>query len=755
MDDDRTGWSRRGDDVHTLKAGGDEAPLAPVLDGRYRIEARVGVGGMGEIYRARDLELGEVVAVKLLADARAAATLEQLRREVRLARRVTHENVVRVHDLGVEPDGALYLTMEYVDGVSLRERIEAGPVPRDEAVRIGREICDGLDAAHRSGVIHSDLKPANVLLRRSPEPARALLSDFGIARALGEAAAGRIAGTPPYMAPEQWAGERVGVWTDVYALGLVLYELFTGERLLGAVPGPGADGTIEAQVRARLPAPLADAVAESLARDPASRPPSVRRIARALAELAGDTVRDDRPPAALRLLVLPLRQLGGPADDHLGVGLAEELTRVLAASRALEVIGGSIGDGAGDPRALGRAAGAGAVVHGSVQRLGERVRVAVELVDVDTAARLWGDRFDGTLADVFAFQEAMALRVCESMRVGWLSLAKVRPAPPEALELYMRARRQLRTGAVTGEAGCIALLEECLARAPGFEPAVALHAIATAKAWFVPSAVEERDWGEAARRAAHGALADAPALAESHIAAAIVAAQDGRYHDAVMRLDRALELAPTSADAHNYLGRLLAEAGRWDAARWHLEHAMRLDPTIQDAEPYIARHHALHGDRSRADALWTRTGVARVAALQLLLRIASWYGDRAGIERCVEALAGTSTLDRDAALLVLYGRYILGDLPPSRIEQLFDERVPMAGLSLRVQSNMHQIMVEGHALRGALELAEAHLAAAARAALIDVAWLGACPALAPLRDQPAFADAARLVRARAEAAWAA
>ncbi|HUS64431.1 MAG TPA: protein kinase, partial [Kofleriaceae bacterium] len=641
--------------------------------------------------------------------------------------------------------------MEYVEGRSLDAVLRDGPLDGADAIRIARELTAGLDAAHRAGVIHSDLKPGNVILRQGDEP-RALLTDFGIARALGDSGDHPVAGTPPYMAPEQWAGAQVGVWTDVFALALVIYELFSGERLLGD-GAPAPDG-LEPRVRARLPAPLADAVTEALDLDPARRSPTVLPLARALAELAGESfLPPPRPDPGLRLAIAPLRDLGPAQDDHLGVGLAEELTRVLAAHRGLEVVAsGAMGDPTADPRASGRTAGASAVVHGSVQRAGSQVRVTVELMEVATGTRLWGDRFQGTLADLFEFEETMARRICESLRVGWLALHKVRAAPADAIDLYMRARRQLRLHDKLGDEGGIALLDQCLERAPGFQPAVALRAIACAHAWFLPSAVADRDWGELARSAAARALEEAPALAESHIAAAIIAAQDARYRDSVRALDRALELAPTSADAHSYLGRLQAEAGKSDEALWHLERALELDPAI-DALLYVTRHHALRGDMSRAPELWNARGSLRAPALHQLLRFAMWSGDVPAMRRCVEATEALARHDREAMLLILFGRYVLGEMEPAEIERLFVERVPAAGLGKRIRSNLHQAMAEGHAARGEMALCLAHLSAAAAEALLDVEWLTRCTLLDPVRETEDFRRVMAQVRARAEEVW--
>jgi tRNA A-37 threonylcarbamoyl transferase component Bud32 len=265
----------------------DHGRFAPgtLLGGRYRIIQRLGGGGMGEVYRADDLKLGQPVALKFVPRDvdRDAARLTQLHTEVRMARQVSHPNVCRVYDID-EVEGQTFLSMEYVDGedlASLLRRIGRFSVER--ALEISRQICAGLAAAHDRGVIHRDFKPANVMVDGAGS---IRITDFGLAGASGEAIR---AGTPAYMAPEQLAGGEATVRSDIYALGLVLYEVFTGRRAIDAK-------TIAELVRKREEAgitrpsevvheldPAVDrAVLRCLDRDPAARPPSARAVAAAL-----------------------------------------------------------------------------------------------------------------------------------------------------------------------------------------------------------------------------------------------------------------------------------------------------------------------------------------------------------------------------------------------------------------------------------------------------------------------------------------
>jgi hypothetical protein len=256
-----------------------------LLDGRYRIVGRIGRGGMGEIYRADDLLLGQTVALKFLADDvdRDPARLTQLHAEVRMARQVSHPNVCRVYDVG-EFEGHTFLSMEYVDGEDLALLLRRiGRFPQDRAIELSRQICAGLAAAHDRGVVHRDLKPANIMLDAN---GRIRITDFGLAGATGEVLR---AGTPAYMAPEQLSGAEVTPRSDIYSVGLVLYELFTGQR---ALEGSNLAELIAKREQAGITPPttivhdldpaIEDVIFRCLDPDPARRPRSALAVTAAL-----------------------------------------------------------------------------------------------------------------------------------------------------------------------------------------------------------------------------------------------------------------------------------------------------------------------------------------------------------------------------------------------------------------------------------------------------------------------------------------
>ncbi len=260
-------------------------PPGALLDGRYRIVGRLGRGGMGEVYRADDLKLGQPVALKFLPEEvdRDPARLTQLHVEVRMARLVSHPNVCRVYDIG-EFDGHTFLSMEYVDGEDLASLLRrVGRFPQERAIELARQVCAGLAAAHDRGVVHRDLKPANIMLDGN---GRIRITDFGLAGVAGETLR---AGTPAYMAPEQLAGGEVTPRSDLYALGLVLYELFTGRRALEGstlaeliAKREQVGITLPSEIVRDLDPGVERAIMRCLDPDPARRPSSALQVSGSL-----------------------------------------------------------------------------------------------------------------------------------------------------------------------------------------------------------------------------------------------------------------------------------------------------------------------------------------------------------------------------------------------------------------------------------------------------------------------------------------
>ena len=664
--------------------------VGELFAGRYEIEQLLGRGGMGSVYRVRDREVAEVVALKLLDTTAAnSEAIERFRREVRLARRVTHRNAARTYDLG-EHQTWRFLTMEYVDGESLRAYAARGRPSLARALSFTLQMAEGLAAAHDAGVIHRDLKPANVLIERG---GRVVITDFGIARALQGSDAtlqtGGLLGTPAYMAPEQISGERIEAPADLYALGLILYEMLTGK-----LPFTGNSPMAIALARLHqplpelnndpaIPEPLAKLLERCLSREVVARFQSAGELAEAItsaaatlgADLSGAdggtlgmptaSLSSERSSGPLRqrttsgtsastptpttsatptpgsgraLAVLPFRFRGPAADSYVAETLSDELIDVLSTMRGLRVSGSGAtarfaDAGDRDPRTIGAELGVDVIVDGTVQLADKRVRISARLLDVASGFQLWSERYDGALEDVFELQDKMGRRIAEALRLKLEDIAHRGEAPLEAIEAYLRARQVARTWEWTGPRGAIAHYERCLALAPEFKPALAGYAIACLRAWFRPSfRPDEPNWEALADAAVKTALAGASELAETQLAAAIHSVQYGRYAQAADNLRHALRIAPTYAAAHEYLGRIQIEAGRPEHGVPHLELALELDSELRLAVTDIGRHRALRGDLDGFDrciARYVERGGREtdLPVASLMLRVAAWFRD--------------------------------------------------------------------------------------------------------------------------------
>jgi serine/threonine-protein kinase len=789
--------------VRPAASAGPEAatsePLSePLFAGRYALVKLLGRGGMGTVYQARDVLVGDVVALKKLELGKDAGpdAIERFRREVRLARRIAHPCVARTHDLGTH-EGQPFLTMEYVEGEDLRALLarERG-LPAARAARIALAVAEGLAAAHAAGVVHRDLKPANILL----EPGgRVVLTDFGIARAVVAEASSRtlggVVGTPLYMAPEQVSGEPVDARADLYAVGLLLYELLTGElpfsgdspwaaalaRLRQAPPDP--------RQRANVPAPLAELALRCLARAPEDRPATALEVASSLREWLASvgestggiplsTVLGTVPPSptpapgasptplqTLRSVsmtprqgvgLLPLRFQGPREAEFLGDSLTEALIDTLSRVRGLSVMGSGVMARfrqERDPRVVGRELGLELVVDGTVQSTGTSVRVSLRLLECGTGTQLWSGRFEHGSTDAFELQDRLVPRLAEALREELVLAAWRANTPPEALVLYRQAEAQLTAvGRVIPETS-LQLLEECLALAPNLLPALALHAIANLRMWFVATRDSQQDWAAAARASVERAVRLAPELPNSHLARAMLAAQDDDWRAAVMALRTALDLAPTHAGSLLYLGTLQCEAGRADEGLMRLRLAHELSPGQSSALFELARCSALRGrmeDYRWALEKMSGSAMNRMGLLSLRSRVAAWTGDREELLRCRQALMDETVPMAQASLG--YVNVVLGEMKAEEMQAFIDGWLARAA-SVRMASMVCQLTTEVLCLIGQPELALPYFNRAVDTALIDLEWMDRCPALQSLRPLPAFTEGRRKVRARVEALW--
>ncbi len=742
------------------------------VGGRYEIVSLVGVGGMGTVYRARDLELDDVVALKVVRRELlgAAGVLERFRREVKLARRVTHPNVARVFDIG-EHEGDRFLTMEYVDGTSLGALLSrAGPLPVTRVVEIGRAIAAGLSAAHAASVLHRDLKPDNVLVAHD---GRILLTDFGIARALAQDpmaqhTVGVTLGTPAYMAPEQVEGKELDGRADVYALGLVLYEMLTGEpawagdtiyalamaRLMAPPPDPRAR-------RPNVPPALADLVLRASARKREDRFESAHAMEQALAAVSATYTPKDtpvrfelprpntRPQEGKTIAVIPFRNYGSEGDAYLVDGLVEDLVDTLSNARGLSVK--PLRErGSGDPREIGRELGVQVVVEGSVRRAGDQLRVHVRLIHVADGFQLWAQRFDRRIEEVLAIGDEASAAIARALTIDCVADPKRPPSDPIALDLYLRARHAYHGFWRENVDRALALYEEALARAPDDPLIVSGYAMALMRRWS--SDAGDDALAERGRAAAEKAIVLAPQFGEPRVALGSFRLQAGDAVGAARELQEGLRLAPGSAEANDQMGRLLIECGAIDEGIGRLRAARELEPRFERTLYDEARAHLLVGRVLEAEALF-----AIVPTMEPALgiywftraRACMWRNDSDAARRVLVDIE-TATFTMRAAVQSLCITLAERRAVPGSAEMLAGLTSP-GSRNQRRRAFGYQIAAEAAAASGDDEQALAALERSCDAGLFDRPWLAAARVFDSLRDAPRFRRVSETVEARARA----
>jgi len=765
---------------------GELSARGEMLGGRYELLGLLGVGGMGSVYRARDIELDEVVALKMIGKEllSSALILERFRQEVKLARRVTHRNVARMFDIG-EHEKLKFLTMELIDGESLAVVLERDPIlPVPRLAEIVGAICAGLTAAHEAGVIHRDLKPDNVMIAKD---GRVLITDFGIARAMFQSAVhtqGMPVGTPAYMAPEQLEGAQdIDARADIYALGVMMYEM-----AVGAPPFEGETMFAVAAARLIRPPPnpqernpsipdiLAKVIVKCMQRRKEDRFDSAHRVTAALdaitipaqvsAKRAFIPQRSSvsvQPPSSEAsdgrkiLAVLPFKNVGKEEDAHIAEGISEDILDALSMVKGIRVRSrsGSVHElaAARDTGEIGRILGVDVVVDGSVRRLGDNFRITIRLVSVEGGLQLWAKRIESSVGDLLRVADEAATSIAHALTVERLPSIGETTTDPVAVDLFLRGKQEYHRIWHDANSRAVTLFSEALVRAPNDPRILGGYALALARRYAYEFGAEAA--GPQAVAVAERTLVLSPRSSAARMAIAVVKWNDGDVAGAAAEISRALRDGPSNGDAHDYCGRLLLECGRPEEAVERLKMALAIEARLYQGSQELTRGLALLG---RWDEVWARVGDPPNDASLLnsywpmRMRMHCWQRDSVGALACRESILA---LDFETQSLVLALMDIIAQKStPDALASVLSEYGNMNAVARR-KSYFLQVVVEIWAVVGDREKSLEALKGSARGKLSDLTWLDRCPVLGPIRNDPRFLEIRGEVAARAAGALAA
>jgi len=693
----------------------------------YKILEKLGEGGMGIVYKAEDSKLERIVAIKFLPHNISANSeeRERFKIEAKAAAALNHPNIAHIYAIE-ETDGEMFIVMEYIDGMELKEKIKTALLPIDEAINIATQIAEGLDVAHKKGIVHRDIKSSNIMIT---EEGKAKIMDFGLAKIISEPELTKIGstiGTAAYMSPEQTKGEEVHHRTDIWSFGVVMYEMLTGE-----LPFKGdyeqaiiysilnEDPRSIGELRDDTPSLLIQIIQKTLQKNPVDRYQTTKDIIDKLNAVNKPEPSIDDKNVTQTIAVLPFTNMSTDKEqEYFCDGMAEDIINDLTHLEDLHVVARTSSfafkEKNLDIREIGMKLGAHSIVEGSVRKAGNRLRITAQLINVSDGYHLWSERYDRELEDVFAIQDEIAKNIAQALKIKLTKreqhvLGKVKTQDVQAYDFYIRGRAYFHQS----------------------------HHDKTLLAiqMFIKAIQKDKDYA-----LAYAGLADSYSTLYMYYDK-----KDEHLEQALSASRKAFDLDPDLPEAHASLGLALAQSNQFEEAEKEFEAAIQLNPKFFEAYYEYARICRSRGKHEQSVRLFEKACQVRPEDFQASLFLVTAYRNvnlQTKIEKANQRALGVvrKHLDLnpdDARALYLGAGALITANEPEEAEQWMEKAVSIDPHEIAVLYNAACIYSE----LGKVEVALEYFEKTIESGYASREWIDNDSDLDPIRNQPRFQKA--------------